>query len=73
MLLISSSKAVAQISSCWIYRTCLNVKYVGNTYCTCRLHMGCTCKLYMGIHVGYMQGNEHQQIYVAGLKTSPIW
>ena len=29
MLLISSSRAVAQISSCWIYRTCLNVQYVG--------------------------------------------
>ena len=28
MLLISSSRAVAQISSCWIYRTCLNVQYV---------------------------------------------
>ena len=29
MLLISSSRAVAQISSCWIYRTCSNVQYVG--------------------------------------------
>ena len=29
MLLISSSRAVGQISSCWIYRTCLNVQYVG--------------------------------------------
>ena len=29
MLLISSSRAVAQISSCWIYCTCLNVQYVG--------------------------------------------
>ena len=29
MLLISSSRAVAQISSCWMYRTCLNVQYVG--------------------------------------------
>ena len=29
MLLISSSRAVAQISSCWLYCTCLNVQYVG--------------------------------------------
>ena len=29
MLLISSSRAVAQISSCWIYGTCLNVQYEG--------------------------------------------
>ena len=29
MLLISSSRAVAQISSCWIYCTRLNVQYVG--------------------------------------------